>query len=84
MGSLVVRNLSDDVHRALKVRAKQNNMSTEAEIRKILTMAVMSNKRIKLGSLLTSFAKEAGYMTDDEVENMCFRDKSFTNKVDFE
>jgi len=84
MASVIVRNLADDVHRALKVRAKKNNLSTEAEIRKILTLAVMSKNRFKLGSFLQSIAKEAGYMTDDEIKNMCFREKNLVSKVDFE
>jgi len=33
MAMLTVRNLPDDVHRALRVRAAHNGRSTEAEIR---------------------------------------------------
>lgn len=40
MANLNIRNLSDEVHQALKVRAALNNRSTEAEIREILTAAV--------------------------------------------
>ena len=40
MATLTVRNLPDEVHRALRVRAAQHGRSTEAEIREILTLAV--------------------------------------------
>ncbi|MGV4008750.1 FitA-like ribbon-helix-helix domain-containing protein [Citrobacter freundii] len=42
MANLNIRNLPDEVHQALKVRAALNNRSTEAEIREILTAAVQS------------------------------------------
>jgi len=36
MPAITVRNLSEETHRALKVRAAQHGRSTEAEIREIL------------------------------------------------
>ena len=36
MAMLTVRNLPDDVHRALRVRAAQHGHSTEAEVREII------------------------------------------------
>ena len=39
MASVTVRNLPDEVHRALRVRAAQHGRSTEAEIRDILEIA---------------------------------------------
>ena len=36
MAAVTIRNLSDETHRALKVRATPHNRSTEAEIRAIL------------------------------------------------
>ena len=38
MAMLTVRNLPDDVHRALRVRAAQHGQSTEAEVRAILAL----------------------------------------------
>lgn len=55
MASITVRNLADEVHRALRVRAAQNGRSTEAEIRAILEAAVSPNERLKLGSALAAF-----------------------------
>jgi len=66
MANLTVRNLSDEVHRALRVRAAHHGRSTEAEIRDILERAAKPEGRVKLGSLLASIAREAGGLTDEE------------------
>ena len=50
MGSVIVRNLPDATHRAIKLRAEQNGRSTEAEIRQILEAAVQP--KIGLGTAL--------------------------------
>jgi plasmid stability protein len=55
MASITVRNLPDDTHRALRVRAAQNGRSTEAEVRAILEAAVKPKERIKVGSELAAF-----------------------------
>lgn len=55
MASITVRNLPDEVHRALRIRAAQNGRSTEAEIRLILEEAVKSKERLKIGSALAAF-----------------------------
>ena len=52
MVMLTVRNLPDEVHRALRVRAAQRGHSMEAEVREILESAVSPQGRVKLGSLL--------------------------------
>ena len=52
MAAVTIRNLSDEVHRAIKVRAASHNRSAEAEIRDILESAVLPKKRLKLGSAL--------------------------------
>ena len=49
MAMLTIRNLPDDVHRALRVRAAQHGQSTEAEVRVILANAVMPQTRVRLG-----------------------------------
>ncbi len=45
MAMLTVRNLPDDVHRALRVRAAQHGHSTEAEVREILAIAQAGDAR---------------------------------------
>lgn len=61
MAMLTVRNLPDDVHRALRVQAAQNGRSTEAEVREILSNAVLPESRLKLGDALASLGREIGF-----------------------
>jgi plasmid stability protein len=85
MAILTVRNLPDDVHRALRVRAAQHGRSTEAEIRDILEKAAKPEGRLKLGSLLVSIAREAGGLNDAEVERFNqLRDKTPPEPLSFE
>lgn len=85
MANVHVRNLPDAVHRALRVRAAHNGRSTEAEIREILEVTVRPPERVKLGSLLASIAREAGGLTDAEVEHFNqLRDKTPTETMRFE
>jgi antitoxin FitA len=60
MPAVTVRNVTEEVHRALRVRAALNGRSAEAEIRLILENAVLPEGRIKLGSLLLEIGQEAG------------------------
>ena len=63
MTAITIRNLPEETHRALKVRAAQHGRSTEAEIRKILDEAVRPSERLKIGSELATFAKSFGGLT---------------------
>jgi len=65
MAMLTVRNLSDEVHRALRVRAALHGQSMEAEVREILEAAVAPEGRVKLGSLLADIGKQAK-LSDNE------------------
>lgn len=65
MAMLTVRNLPDEVHRALRVRAARNGQSMEAEVRAILESAVSPQGRVKLGSLLADMGRRAK-LSDDE------------------
>jgi len=58
VASITVRNLPDETHRALRVRAAQNGRSTEAEVREILEEAVRPKKRVKVGSELNAFGRK--------------------------
>ena len=79
MASVTVRNLPDETHRALRVRAAMHGLSTEAEIRAILENAVRPEGRIKLGSLLAEIGREVGGI-ELEIE----RDRTATEPVSFE
>ena len=61
-----VRNLPDEVHRAIRIQAAHHGRSTEAEIRDILERAAKPQGRVKLGSSLAAIAREAGGLTDEE------------------
>lgn len=65
MAMLTVRNLPDDVHRALRVQAAQHGRSTEAEVREILATAVKPETRVLLGDALASLGREIGLTQKD-------------------
>lgn len=67
MATVTVRDLPDETHRALRVRAATHGLSTVAEIRAILESAVRPEGRIKLGSLLAEIGREVGGV-DLEIE----------------
>jgi plasmid stability protein len=67
MPALTIRNLPEETHRALRVRAAAHGRSTEAEIRDILEKAARPEGRIRLGSLLAAIGREAG-LTNEDVE----------------
>lgn len=85
MPSITIRNVSEEVHRAIRVRAATHGRSTEAEIRDILEQAARPEGRLKLGSLLTSIAREAGGLSDAEAEQFNqLRDRFPAEPMSFE
>jgi antitoxin FitA len=83
MPSITVRNVPDEVHRALRVRAAQHGRSAEAEIREILENAVQPEGRVKLGSLLAGIGRKIN-LNDEEFSIFeQSRDKSPAKPVDF-
>ncbi|MEJ2415807.1 MAG: Arc family DNA-binding protein [Exilibacterium sp.] len=84
MAMLTVRNIPDEVHRALRVRAAQHGHSMEAEVREILESAVAPEGRVKLGSLLADIGRQAK-LTDEEFAVFDqVRDKTPAKPVRFE
>ncbi len=75
MPILTVRNLPEEVHRALRVRAALHGRSTEAEVRAILEEAVKPEGRVKLGSLLADIGRQAK-LTDEDFAVFEQRDKT--------
>ncbi|KRA52041.1 MULTISPECIES: hypothetical protein [Pseudomonadota] len=65
MPAVTIRNLSDEAHRALKVRAAHHGRSTEAEIRDILEEAVRPANRLRIGSAMAALSREAGLTNAD-------------------
>ncbi|MDP3971754.1 MAG: antitoxin [Candidatus Nanopelagicales bacterium] len=66
MATVVVRNLPDETHRALKARAVEHGRSTEAEIRNILETTVRPSERVHLGTALGELGRRIG-LTDDDL-----------------
>ncbi|AUT47868.1 plasmid stabilization protein [Achromobacter sp. AONIH1] len=65
MAILTVRNVPDEVHRALRLRAANHGRSTEAEVREILEHAVKAEQRPRLGDLLAELGRKAGLRNED-------------------
>jgi plasmid stability protein len=65
MAMLTVRNLPEEVHRALRVRAAMHGRSTEAEVRDILASVVKPEKRVRLGDALAALGRKVGLTNED-------------------
>jgi plasmid stability protein len=60
MAAMTIRNLPEETHRAIKLRAKLNRRSAEAEVRAILEEAVHPPEGLKLGTELQKFGRLLG------------------------
>lgn len=78
MASITIRNLPDEVHRALRLRAARNGRSTEAEVRAILEETAMPKERTKIGSALAAFGDKY------KLELVIERDKTPATGAKFE
>lgn len=83
MAILTVRNLPEEVRRALRLRAAQHGRSTEAEVRALLEEAVKPQGRLKLGSLLADIGHKMR-LTDEELALINQRDQSLPRPMSFE
>lgn len=78
MPAVTIRNLSEDLHRALKRRAKDHGRSTEAEIRDILKRAVDKDGEVKIGTALQELGQKYG-----GIELDIARDRTPAKAADF-
>ena len=69
MATLTVRNLPEEVHRALRVRAAMHGRSTEAEVRDILEATVRPPDRLRMGTALAELGRRAGLTSGDLAAN---------------
>lgn len=83
MAVLTVRNVPDEVHRALRVRAALRGRSTEAGVRAILAEAVLPEGRVGLGSLLSAVGRRAK-LTEEESAGFAQRDNAPALPLDLE
>ena len=84
MATVTVRNLPDEVHRALRVRAALHGRSTEAEIRDILESTVRPPERLRPGTALAELSRRVGLTDDDIAAFEPVRDKTPAEPVRFE
>jgi antitoxin FitA len=84
MAMLTVRNIPDQVHRALRMRAAHHGHSMEAEVREILESAVSPAGRVKLGSLLADMGRQAKLSDKEFAVFTQVRDKRPARPVSFE
>ena len=84
MAAVTIRNLSDEVHRAIKVRAASHNRSAEAEIRDILETTVLPKERLKLGSALQAISQEHGLTKEESEAFQQPRDETPAQPMTFE
>ena len=80
MSVLTVRNLPEEIHRALRMRAAARGHSTEAEVRAILADAV--KPAVRMGDALAKLGRKAGF-TDRDLENLR-HDETPAEPVNFE
>lgn len=83
MAMLTVRNLPDDVHRALRVRAALHGHSTEAEVREILASVVKPDSRVRLGDALATLGRTIGLTNEDAEILARARDKTPAEPLKF-
>lgn len=84
MAMLTVRNLPDEVHRALRVQAAMHGRSTEAEVREILEAAVKPESRVRLGDALAALGQTIGLSNEDYEVFDQLRDKTPAEPMRFE
>ena len=84
MAVLTVRNVPDEVHRALRLRAAQHGHSTEAEVREILSSAVKPEKRVRLGDALAALGRKVALTNEDLAIFDQTREKTPAEPMSFE
>ncbi len=84
MPSVTVRNVPDEVHRAIRVRAAQHGRSIEAEMRDILESAVKPQGRVKLGTMLSEIGRKLKLTEEEFAIFEGVRDKTPARAASFE
>jgi len=84
MAMLTVRNVPEEVHRALRVRAAEHGRSTEAEVREILAAVVKPKERVRMGDALAAIGRNIGLTPEDLAVMESVRDKMPATPVRFD
>jgi plasmid stability protein len=81
---MTIRNVPDEVHRAIRARAAKHGRSIESEMRNILEAAVRPQNRLRLGSMLAEAGRRAGLTEEDFTTLEHARDGSPARAAKFE
>ncbi len=65
MSMLTVRNLPDDIHRALRVSTALHGRSMEAEVRETIASVVKTESHVRLRDTLAALSNEIGLNNKD-------------------
>ena len=65
MAVLTVRNVPDEIHKALRVQAARNGQSMESEVRDILSRVFRRESNIKIGDALAAIGRQLELTNDD-------------------
>jgi len=84
MVSITVRNVPDEVHRAIRVQAAKHGRSTEAEIRSLLEVAAKPENRVGLGTKLYELGRKIGLTDEDVALFESIRDRTPAQPMVFE
>ena len=84
MPAITIRNIPEETHRALKIRAARHNRSAEAEMRAILEAAVRPEDRLRLGTALAEASREIGLTNADVDVLESSRDRKPAEPMRFE
>jgi antitoxin FitA len=84
MGMMTIRSIPDEVHNALKARAKRHNRSAEAEVRAILEEVTRPETRLYMGDALMDLGRKVGLTNDDFTALEQARDKTPAEPMRFE
>ncbi len=81
MAQITVRQIPDEVHRALKAQAEQDGVSAEAKARQILAEGLFPTDRPRPGDMLRALWRKV----DDDLGDVEFpRDRAPVRGADFE
>lgn len=83
MAVLTIRNVPEDVHRALRVRAALHGRSTESEVREILSAAVKSENRVRVGDSLAAIGRKIGLTAEESAILESIRDRTLAEPPRF-
>lgn len=67
MPSVTIRNVSGEVHRAIRAQAALNGRSLEAELLDIIERAARPEHRIRFGSMMAGLSRRDGGLSDEEL-----------------